>query len=110
MKHAYNIECPLNDGWNPFIKGCSLQYGHGYLDAMRGELPRKHLRLVRSDGKIVDQVTPFDEVGIGQVAGWPTAEQYERAANNALEKARKIRDHDEKQCKKTLQGGKGRVE
>ena len=104
MKHTYNIECLLNDGWNPFIKGRSLQYGRGYLEAMRGELPRIPLRLVRSDGKVVEEVTPFDEVGIGQVAGWPTAEQYERAANHALEKARKIRERDEKECKKTLQG------
>jgi len=48
--------------------------------------------MVRSDGKIVDEVQAFDDVGIGQVAGWPTAEQYELAAERALEKAKKIRE------------------
>ncbi len=92
MSLTYHIECPCLGKWNPFIKGRSRGYCDGYMDAMRGQLPRLHLRMVRSDGKIVDEVEAFDDVGIGQVAGWPTAEQYELAAERALEKAKKIRE------------------
>ena len=92
MTYTYHIECPFLEGWNPFIKGRSRGYCDGYMDAMRGQLPRVHLRLVRSDGKIMDEVQEHDDVGIGMIAGWPTAEQYERAAERALERARKIRD------------------
>ena len=34
------------------------------------------------------------EVRIGQVAGWPTAEQYEAAAKRALERAEAIRNQE----------------
>jgi len=64
---------------------------------MRGQMPRLHLRLVRSDGKIMDEIEAHDDVGIGQVAGWPTAEQYESAAERALERARKIRERKSQQ-------------
>lgn len=63
---------------------------------MRGEMPRVHLRMVRSDGKIVCELAAHDDVVIGMIAGFPTAEQYERAAERALETARKIRENQEK--------------
>lgn len=91
MAYTYHIECPCLGKWNAFIKGRSRGYCDGYMDAMRGQLPRLHLRLVRSDGKIMDEVEAHDDVGIGMIAGWPTAEQYESAAERALERARKIR-------------------
>ena len=91
MKYTYHIECPFMDGWNAFKQG-SRHYCNGYMDAMRGQMPRSHLRLVRSDGKVMDEVMPKDDVGIGMVAGWPTAKQYETAANRALERAGKIRE------------------
>jgi hypothetical protein len=93
MTHTYHIECPLGDGWNPFVRGRSKGYCEGYMDAMRGQAPRSHLRMVRSDGKIVDEVPPWDDVMIGQVAGWPSAEHYERAARRAMERAEKIREN-----------------
>jgi hypothetical protein len=52
--------------------------------------------MVRSDGKIVRELTEYEDVGIGMIAGFPTAEQYERAAERALERARKIRENQEK--------------
>jgi hypothetical protein len=66
------------------------------MDAMKGEMPRIHLRMVRSDGKIIREITEYDDVGIGMITGFPTAEQYERAAERALERARKIRENQEK--------------
>lgn len=97
MSHTYHIECPFLEKWNAFIKGRSLGYCQGYMDAMRNDYPRLHLRLVRSDGKIMDEITANDDVAIGMVAGWPTAEQYESAAERALEKAKKIRDRIKKE-------------
>lgn len=43
MAYTYHIECPCLDKWNPFIKGRSRGYCDGYMDAMRGQLPRLHL-------------------------------------------------------------------
>jgi len=92
MAHSYHIECPCLGKWNPFINGRSKHYCDGYMDAMRGQMPGLHLRLVRSDGKIMDEVLAQDDVGVGMVAGWPTAQQYELAAEEALDRARKIRE------------------
>ena len=91
--YTYHIECPFLGGWNAFIKGRSRGYCDGYLDAMRGQRPSLHLRLVRSDGKVMDEVEAHDDVRIGMVAGWPTAEQYEAAAERALARAQKIREN-----------------
>jgi hypothetical protein len=49
------------------------------------------MRIVRSDDKIIEEVQAREDVSVGQVAGWPTGEQYKRAANQALEKAKAIR-------------------
>ena len=102
MKYTYHIECPFLGGWNAFKQG-SRHYCNGYMDAMRGQMPRLHLRLVRSDGKVMDEIQAHDDVGIGMVAGWPTAEQYETAANRAIKRAGKIRErtHENKAVCKT---------
>jgi hypothetical protein len=92
MKYTYNIECPLGDKWVAFIKMQTRTYCDGYLDALEGQFPRNNLRMVRSDGKIVREVKAFDDVSVGMIAGWPTAEQYEHAAERALEKAKRIRE------------------
>lgn len=91
MSYEYHIECPCLGKWNR-IKIGSRHYCDGYMDAMRGQAPRSHLRLVRSDGKVMDEITAYDDVSVGMIAGWPTAEQYERAANTALERAKTIRE------------------
>jgi len=95
--YTYHIECPYMDdadNFVPFLRGMSRGYCNGYLDAMRGQTPRVHLRTVRSDGKVIDEVLPYNDVSIGQVAGWPTAQQYEGAAARALETAAKIRERE----------------
>lgn len=81
--------------WKSFRQG-SLHYCHGYLDAMEGQSPRNPLRLQRSDGKVIREVKAKETVNIGMIAGWPPAEQYERAANEALEKAKLIRERESK--------------
>jgi len=96
MKYTYSIQCPCLNDWNSFIKNEIKSYCDGYMDGRKHDLPRPHLRMVRSDGKIVRELTEYEDVGIGMIAGFPTAEQYERAAERALERARKIRENQEK--------------
>jgi hypothetical protein len=95
MIYTYHIECPCLGEWNAFKKG-NRGYLDGYMDAMRGQAPRLHLRLVRSDGKVMDEILANDDVCVGMIAGWPTAEQYELAASRALERAKITRDRDSK--------------
>lgn len=94
MKYTYDIQCPFLDDWVSFVKGRTKSYCDGYLDALEGQLPRQNLRMVRSDGKIVREIEAYSDVGIGMVAGWPTAEQYENAAEKALERAKLIRERN----------------
>jgi hypothetical protein len=44
-----------------------------------------------SDGQVIAEVIGCDEVAIGQVVGWPSAEQYERAGRRALAMSSAIR-------------------
>jgi hypothetical protein len=52
---------------------------------------------MRSDGKVVQELSSNPDVGIGQVAGWPTPAQYEAAAQKALAQAARIREQTAKQ-------------
>ena len=70
----------------------SLQYCQGFLDARKDYAPRNAYRLMRSDGKVMEEVAAYEDVFVGQIAGWPTAEQYESAANKALARAQAIRE------------------
>ena len=75
---------------------CPRGYGEGYLDHHRdAHGPRCAMRLVDPAGRVRDEVKAVDTVSIGMIAGWPTAEQYEAAANVALERARLIRERRE---------------
>ena len=85
------------------LGGCSdvpLQWAHGFM-AARQEMngPMLPLRILRSDGKIVAENAGRIEVSIGLVAGFPSPEQYERAAERALQTAAKIREHRRNQIR-----------
>ena len=54
------------------------------------------MRIVRSDGKIIDTIVAKHNVNIGMISGRPTAEQYEEAAKQALDTARRIREQEVK--------------
>jgi hypothetical protein len=99
MKHEYHLECDFafDKQWHTFKKGISKNYGHGYIDAMRDQYPRLALRMVDSGGRIMDSVNAASDVSVGMIAGWPTAEQYEVAAQRALEKAAHIRAQQKKE-------------
>ncbi len=94
-RYTYSLEflldgkwfCPagMQDGQRSFLVG----YMMGRADSPP---PRLGMRVVRSDGKVVDEYKPSLSVGVGMVAGWPTPEQYEAAAEDALKTAARIRE------------------
>ena len=90
-KYTYGIQCAYGGGWNLFIKEETRDYCEGYMRRAIDDLPRNHLQMVRNDGKVMMELKAYEDVGIGQIAGFPTPEQYERAANVALEKAARLR-------------------
>jgi hypothetical protein len=92
MKHEYHLESFAHGAWVKFLKGFPLQYCQGFLDARKDHAPRLAYRLMRSDGRVMEEVAAREDVNIGQIAGWPSAEQYEAAANKALECAKAIRE------------------
>lgn len=85
------LQVLLNGQWMT-IKTGSSNYLQGYMDAMANQSPRLAHRIVNPEGKVVRELEEKTEVRIGQVAGWPTAEQYEAAAKRALERAEAIRN------------------
>lgn len=91
MKHEYHLESFAIGEWLKILQG-SLQYCQGFLDARKDYAPRNAYRLMRSDGRVMEEVPAREDVDIGQIAGWPTAVQYEMAANKALERAKAIRE------------------
>lgn len=92
--HTYKLESNYLGEWHK-IKDGSLQYLQGYLDARKDASPRLAYRLMRSDGKVIEEIAAREDVSIGMVAGWPTAGQYEAAAERALAKAKAIREREE---------------
>ena len=95
MKYDYQIETFTIGKWLKLFSG-GVQFLQGYLDARSDSSPRLAYRIVRSDGKIVEEIAARDDVSVGMIAGFPTAEQYEAAAERALAVARAIRQRDER--------------
>lgn len=91
MKHYYHLESFVIGKWLKILQG-SREYCQGFLNARKDYAPRNAYRIVRSDGKIMEECPAREDVDIGQIAGWPTAEQYEAAANKALARAKAIRE------------------
>ena len=95
MSRTYGIEVERAPGsWVTLLAMQRLDYARGYLHGRddAGGL-RLAMRLVDSDGRVVDS-REARGLDIGQIAGWPTAEQYERAAAEAMERARRIRERE----------------
>jgi len=94
MKHSYHIESFAIGKWLKLFSG-GLQFLQGYLDARSDMSPRLAYRIMRDDGRIIEEIAARDDVSVGMVAGFPTAEQYERAAQKALDMAKAIRAQKE---------------
>ena len=93
--HTYSVEVQDEAGRWSALLGLAREtcgYAEGYVKAV-GDCPGPRLafRVVRDDGKVIREAPAKAEVSIGMVAGFPSAEQYEAAAERALERARLIR-------------------
>ena len=94
-RKTYCIEVAYNDEWRPICEGETRGYALGWLHCTKDAPgPRLACRVVDSTGKVIESTPTKTDVSIGMIAGWPTAEQYERAGNEALERARQIRDRE----------------
>ena len=99
VKYEYHIECYFDEKWRRIRQG-TQQYCMGFLDAKKDCAPRNALRIVRSDGKVMEEMLAREDVSIGQIAGWPTAEQYERAAQEAMQMAVSARERENRAHRK----------
>lgn len=95
MKYEYHLECFTIGKWLNILIG-SREFLRGFLHARRDYRPRLAYRLIRNDGLIIESCDALDDVSVGQIAGFPTAEQYEAAANKAMERVSAIREQEAK--------------
>lgn len=93
MKYTYNLESFFNEKWVKLFTQ-SRDYCLGYINHAKYCYPRNDMRVIRSDGKVIEELKEYEDVSIGMVAGWPTAQQYENAAKRALEQAERIRQRE----------------
>ncbi len=92
-RRTYSVEVPHGGTWFAIIPATTRGYCLGYLHAhSTAPGPTLAMRVMDSTGREVERIEANDVVSIGQVAGFPTAEQYERAGHEALERARLIRE------------------
>ena len=96
-KYTYSIETFYSQNWMKLFSE-SRDFCLGYLFRVKDFSPRNAYRLVRSDGKIIESVPENLEVSIGQIAGYPTAQQYKNAADKALKIAIEIEKRENKKC------------
>ena len=66
----------------------------GYMTRASSGFQRPNLRMIRSDGKIMCNIPERMQVSLGMIVGFPTAEQYELAAEDALNIAKTIRERE----------------
>lgn len=91
----YRVETMFSWKWCKVAEG-TLAYCRGYIDAKSYGAPRLAHRIVKHDGKVVEEFAEMEDVCVGMIAGFPTPEQYERAAAKALDMASIIRKQNEK--------------
>ena len=69
----------------------------GYLRCASQQFgPRNAYRIVDSHRKVIEEIPAVDDCEIGMIAGFPSPEQYEAAAQRALEAAARIREREKK--------------
>lgn len=95
-KYTYAVETLHIGKWIKLFATETRDYCFGYLSHAKYCAPRIAHRIVRSDGKVMQELPAVEDCSIGMIAGWPTPEQYEGAAQRALEQAARIRRQWEK--------------
>ena len=92
-KYTYRVEYFQGNDWEVMYlyRDVPKTWAEGWLAHHRDAPgPRLALRLVRSDGKVIDEVREKEDVSLGMVAGWPSWEQYVAASIRALDKAAQV--------------------
>lgn len=84
------------------VQDDSLRYLQGWMAHHRESLGvRLRAQLIRErDGRVMEEVTGCEDEGVGMVAGWPSPEQYEAAAERAAAKAAEVRARRARQAKR----------
>jgi hypothetical protein len=88
--HYPDVGCLAKDDYWLTICNDRLEFCRGFLQA-RVEQPgiRTGLRLVRhADGKVLHEVPPITQIGVGMVAGYPTGRQILDAVRRTLSRVR----------------------
>lgn len=84
-KYYMEVEHPSGEWVRMAFGEYGLEYGRGYIQRHREEPgPSIGMRLVREDGKVMDEAPAKPDVSLGMIAGFPTSSQYLRAAKRAL--------------------------
>jgi hypothetical protein len=91
MRYTYQIEVFYLEKWMKIKEG-TLSYLQGYLDGKKEHSPRNAHRIIRDDGKVIELIEAREDVSIGMIAGFPSAQQYELAAQKALDAAKHVRE------------------
>lgn len=89
----YLVQVKHGDRWVTVCSEDSRSFCQGYL-ARVFDVPGVRLGWRLYDSKrerVLSELRPQADVSLGQVAGWPSAEQYEAAAARAMEQAQRIR-------------------
>jgi len=97
-RFSYRFEVDLDGEWYcpAGMQDTQISFLRGYaMGRSDTPAPRLGMRIVRSDGKVMEEWKSTTEVNIGMIAGWPTPGQYEAAAERALETAKRIRAANE---------------
>jgi hypothetical protein len=90
--NAYRVQLLGDDGQWFTIAEEARSWCWGYLAAYNTwPPPSRAIRLVLGE-RVLDHRPARTGVDVGLIAGWPTAEQYEAAAAQALDTAAKIRE------------------
>lgn len=98
MKYTYSVETFYLNQWVALIKDEQRGFAHGYFFGRKDTVigPRLECRFIRSDGKVIDSYPATNDVSLGMIAGFPSPEQYEQAAEKALKTAKQIRERVKK--------------
>ena len=105
-RYAVQVRNESTGKWFSIVSEESRDFCLGYSMALRdAPPPRAARRVIRSDGKVVEQDEHDHRVALGMIAGFPTPEQYERAAREAMEQAAHLRLMESAQKARTLAKG-----
>lgn len=93
----YSVQVYSVGKWREVFCESSRAYCLGYLERLRDQGgPRSAWRLLDTQTqKVIREIDAIDSVNVGVFVGQPTAEQYERAARDALERAAVIRKREQ---------------